>query len=326
MIGTAAGGAAYTAPSWLPAAIAGGSALTSMIGGAAQSMFGGSSKTRYKANKFGGDAYRQRIGAYWNETMRQARRHKVHPLFALGGHAPAASPPVPVGGSSQNDIQGMVEQQNRYGQEIARSLTGPVQTVYARKMAEINLAQADETLTYLKNRNRLTELQINRMQSPGISASNQYGIPGQSSIVESDLGPDDLVEWQRSQLPYSQQLGSQAGTAPMTQPGIDSKGFRYTPLSSPMQFRMMNDPVARWKYGFRRIAQHLKDWSKTQGQLMGIYDFASELRERRSKLEPPPRGRHWEYDAGYNQWQAVPNSHGYKLFNHRNRFMKNFKY
>ncbi len=90
----AAGAAAMQ---WLPA-------LGSFMGGAGGMMGGimggGGSAVRYRANKFGGEAYRQKIKAYWGSTMKAARRHKIHPLAALGVNPASGPPPVRTGGKT----------------------------------------------------------------------------------------------------------------------------------------------------------------------------------------------------------------------------------
>jgi hypothetical protein len=264
----AAGAGAASAPVW-PYIVAGIGSAVGSIGSALGSMSGGSTTRRVRANKYGGEAHRQSIATHWNETMRMAEKHGIHPLAALGVNPGTGPRAVPSGSGGPSATEKMAAM----SQAIGKTLRTP----YEMKMARYSLQQEAEKLRGMRLQNEITQRQVSQVDTLS-------GPPG-SGISEETLA--------------SPMQGVVPGSIPEVQMIVKPGGYIDFIPSRDVQDYYSESLIENSVFQAKKYWRKFTDFVDTKRNL-----FDPKLqRELRDKLDdlanhaPPGRGYYYTYDA-----------------------------
>lgn len=291
--------AAATAPVWPKIAAAGAAA----IGSIGSSLLGGSSSPRMRSNKYGGDAHRQQIASHWNETMRMAKKHGIHPLVAYGINPSSGPRAVASGGTgSGSGLGDAVQAVGKFGQDIARSIPNN----YQRQMAEIALEQERAKLDILKGQANQQAVELTKMKTgpAGTAASTPPEIQ-----LSGQADPNPRHRFITNEIPSmdKNRFGKQSGTHPGTVYEINEQGYLNKLASEKMSDAADANPLLMADNIVIDVADRVY-----MNHLSRTWKGRNKMREMAKKLPQKP-GRHWRWSRGLGKWVSRPNDRGMKF-------------
>lgn len=268
--------------SWGAAVGAGVAALGSYM----SSQQGGSTGG-YQTNKYGGKAHRQQIASHWNETMRMAKKHGIHPLVAAGvrpSQGPAAVPRG--GGSGASGFGSALESLGGSMGQYANQYASKQKSSYTREMEQIALAQEKEKLRILKGQNPAAP---SRETPTAPQTTNDMGVIGPQTGQNASV-------YQQAPVPRKDQPGITEG-APAAETYYEI-GDNLIPgpsqaYSEPLEGALINKGQYAWQGGKRLIDTWIKPWT-----------IAKDLRKN-YPVRPAGKGKEWRWTRK-GTWAPFP--------------------
>jgi len=234
-----------------------------------------------------------------------ARRAGLHPLAALGSQTQSFSP-ISVG----NPLSGVLDAANS-GANLYNTFKGL--TAEEDYMQLLNIAQAKEKLKQMKLESQGMENQLQQQQNTpnvnyGSTIDEQFGVvgTGRAQAVNPQTGqpiPITGYKFKENEIPYSSQIGLEAGVTPMERYAIDVDGNMHRVPSSELEETMESDAFTQLKYAAMRGSR----WAKN---LYGYFQSGDGAREYRKWLydnrPPDPDPEHeFRYDPYWDSWKLV---------------------
>lgn len=219
------------------------------------------------------------MGIRWK--VQDAKAAGLHPLAALGANTLSYSP-VQVGSDLDYGMKGL-------GQDISRAVASKM-TNLERAMLEQDLLIKQKTSEGLEIENQTNFEQLQQLRRRGQipppmpdGTSNIYGLDGQNNNIQM-VAPE---------VTFSDQLGIEAGAAPMERKYLDKSGALWLlptqDASEPMESSMPSE--------FGYMASKVMDWATFQkNYLSGNYKALSQYRDYVTKGITLKKGYEWRFN------------------------------